>query len=250
MNRLYVAAGIAGFVLFLLLAIPAPLLYSWSRDGFAAEVNVFGLSGNLWRGQATNATVGTLNLEALEWQLRPASLLFLRLSHRVRARSGSGELQAVISKNLFGSTLRVSALDGSLPIEQTGSVLGLPLMPFGGQLRLDIAQLHMRDGKPVLAAGVIYLDNLSFNFSSPPTLLGAYRVALETEKDIVRAGITSEAGALEAQGSVETSPAGSYSLDMRLRPRATAPSNVVSLLQSLSQPDAEGWYRLRRDGNF
>lgn len=250
MNRLNLAAGIAGFVLFLLLAIPAPLLYSWSRDGFAAEVNVFGLGGNLWRGQATSATVGTVQLEALEWQLRPASLLLLRLSHRVRARTGSGELQAVISKSLLGSTLRISALNGSLPIEQTGSALGLPLMPFGGQLRLAVTRLHVRDGKPVLVSGAIQLDNLSFNFSSPHTLLGAYQVALATDKDIVRARITSEAGALEAQGSAESSPSGSYTLDMRLRPRATAPPNVVSLLQSLGQPDAEGWYRLRRDGNF
>lgn len=249
MNRGLLGAGLAGFVLFLLLAIPAPLIYQWSRDDLGAGVHAFGLEGSLWRGRAASVTAGGLHFEDVEWRMRPASLLVLRLSHHVLARTGAGELQAVVSKNLFGSTLRISTLSGNLPIEQAGPAIGLPLLPFNGRLLVNLDRLDLLQGKPTRAQGTVGAEALSFTFSSPPAPLGNFYVLLETRDDTIHASITSEGGTVEARGAGSSAEEG-YQLDLQVRPRATAPANVVSLLQSLGQPDAEGWRRIQRKGNF
>lgn len=249
MKKFYLAAGLSGLLLFLVAYIPAPLLYHWSRDGMDPQIQVYGVSGNLWQGQAASINLSGIRLQTVRWQLRPLSLLILRVSHRVTAQTEGGELDAVISRTLLG-TLRIGALKGSLPIEQLGPSLQLPILPVSGRMQLDLAHLKLRNGRPVQAEGVVMFESLVFSFTSPPAALGNFRGELSTVDEVIKLAIASETGEVEATGFAEIKPEGQYMLDLKLRPRATASAAASSLLQSLGQPDAEGWYLLRRNGAF
>ncbi len=247
MKKIYLAAGLSGLLLFLVAYIPAPLLYHWSRDDMGPQTQVFGTRGTLWQGQAASINLSGIQLQAVRWQLRPLSLLLLRVSHRVTAQTDGGELDAVISKTLLG-TIRIGALKGSLPIEQLGPSLQLPVLPVSGRMQLDLEQLKLRDGWPIQAEGIVEFRGLVFSFTSPPTTLGSYRGELSTADEVIKLAITSENGDVEANGIAEFKSEGQYALDLRLRPRATTSAAVSGLLQSLGRPDAEGWYLLRRAG--
>jgi autotransporter translocation and assembly factor TamB len=250
MRRLYWGAGLAGLFFCLVAYIPAPLLYPWLRDDWGPQIQVFGLSGNLWQGQAASLSLAGITLQSVEWRWRPQALLLGRISHSLGAETANGSLHAVLSNPLLGSTLRISAFSGSLPIEQLGPGLGLPVSPFSGDLEFDLARLHLRAGRPVLAEGSLDFSSLGFRLTSPETALGSYRATLATRQETIQLQIESTDGQLEASGTGQISPAGQYSLELKLRPRATAPASVVSLLQPLGRADAEGWYRLRRSGSF
>ena len=249
MKRIYLAAGLSGLLLFLVAYIPAPLLYHWSRDGMDPQIQVFGVRGNLWQGQVASLNLSGIHLQTVRWQLRPLSLLLLRISHHVTAQTEGGELDAVISRTLFG-TLRVGALKGSLPIEQLGPSLQLPILPVSGRMQLDLAHLKLSNGRPVQAEGVVMFESLVFSFTSPPAALGNFRGELSTADKVIKLAIAGETGEVEATGFAEIKPEGQYVLDLKLRPRASASAAASGLLQSLGRPDAEGWYLLRRNGVF
>lgn len=250
MKKIYLAAGLSGLLLFLIAYIPAPLLYHWSHGDMGPQVQVFGAGGNLWRGQAASINLSGIQLQSVRWQLRPLSLLIMRVSHHVSAQTEGGELDAVISRSLFGS-LRIGTLKGDLPIEQLGPTLQLPVLPVSGRMQLDLEQLKLRGGRPVQAEGVVEFRGLVFSFTSPPAALGNFRGELSTADKVIKMAIASESGDVEAAGIAEIKPEGrQYVLDLKLRPRATASAAVSGLLQSLGRPDAEGWYLLRRNGVF
>ncbi len=250
MKRLYLGAGLAGLVFCLLAFTPAPLLYHWLRDDWGPQVQAFGLSGHLWRGQAASLSLSGISLHTVEWRWRPQALLLGRISHRVQAQSEGGALQVVVSSPLLGKTVRLASLQGSLPVEQIGPALRLPVLPFTGTLQIDLRRLHLRQGKPWTAEGLLEFRNLGFSFSTPPAMLGDYRAELSTAQQAIQLALSSAGGQLEAAGTGQITREGQYLLDLKLRPRASAPPAVLSLLQPLGRPDAEGWYRLRRNGSF
>ncbi len=249
MNKLYLIAGIAGLLLFMVGLIPAPLLYHWSRDNMDPNVQVYGVSGTLWSGEVASVNLHGVRLQTVQWQLRPLSLLFLRLSHDVTAQTDRGQLQAVISRTPLG-TVRINDLQASLSVEQLGPALQLPVLPVTGQIFLDLNKVVLRNGIPTYAEGALLFKDLIFSFTSPPATLGSYRAELSTAKDVMRLDVTSESGELDAGGYAEASTEGKYALDMKVRGRANTSAAVASLLQTLGRPDAEGWYHLRRSGVF
>lgn len=251
MRRAYLVAGIAGLLLFLLAYIPAPLLHHWLRDDWGPQTQAFGVSGNLWRGQAVALSIaGGIVLHDVHWRWRPQSILLGRISHKVNALSSGGQMEAVVSSSLFGNTLRLGNVTGSLPVEQIGSSLQLAVVPFSGRMQLALDSVKLRNGRPWHAEGAIDFDQIQFNFTSPAITLGSYHAEISTSGDMIQLDLTSEGGQLEAGGSAHVTREGQYGLDMKVRPRATAPAAVASLLQSLGQPGSDGWYLLRRDGAF
>lgn len=235
-------------LLFLLAYVPAPLMVQWLSDDWGPQVQVLGSSGNLWRGQAVSVNFNGIVLQSVEWRWRPQSLLIGRISHRLNAQTSNGSLDAIVSSAFFDNTLRISALNGSLPVEQLGASLQLPIMPFTGRMQFDIQQLQLRSGRPWLVQGRVDFNDLGFTFTSPPITLGQYHAALSTQKEAIQVIVSSEAGQLEASGSGQITRDGQYALDLMMRPRANAVPSLVSLLQTVGRPNAEGWYLLRRNG--
>lgn len=248
MTNPYLAAGIAGLLAFLLAYIPAPLLYQWSRDSWGPQSQAAGLSGTLWQGQAAAVSLSGIVLRDVRWQWRPQSLLLGRISHRVQAETSAGAIEAVVSSSLLGSTLRVTALNGALPLEQLGTGLQLPVLPFSGRMQLAIQKLQLRQGRPWSAEGGVHINDMMFSFASPPVTLGSYHAVLTTAAESIQLELSSQGGQLEAKGTGQVTREGQYEVDMLLRPRASAPPAVVNLLQTLGQANAEGWYRFRHSG--
>lgn len=250
MRPAYLTAGIAGLLLFLLAYLPAPLLHHWLRDDWGPQTQAFGVSGNLWRGKAVVVSIGGIALHDVRWRWRPHALLLGRISHRVTALSSGGQMEAIVASSMIGSTLRLYDLKGTLPIEQVGRSMQLPVMPFSGRIQLALEMLKLRNGRLWNAEGAVDFDQVQFNFTSPAVVLGNYRAEIGTDKDLIHLALTSQGGQLEAEGTANVTREGQYSLDMRLRPRATAPAAVASLMQSLGQPAADGWYSLRQNGAY
>jgi general secretion pathway protein N len=247
MKNLYLGAGVAGLLVFLLGLIPAPLLHHWSGDDIDPQVQIYGLQGSLWRGEAAAVNFNGIRLHSLQWQLRPLSLLFLRLSHDVTARTDGGEVQTIVSKTLLG-TVRLGELKGSLPVEQLGPALQLPVLPLSGRLVLALDKITLRNGWPTRVDGSVLFKDLLFSFASPPAPLGSHRGQFVTAKDVIRLDLTGEDGELMTAGFAEIANEGKYTLDIKVRARANASAAVTSLLQSMGRPDAEGWYSLRHAG--
>lgn len=250
MKRSQVMAGLAGLLLFLVAYIPAPLAYHWLGGGTHPQIQAHGLGGTLWRGQAAGLRLYGINLYDLNWRWRPLGLLVGRLSYRVETQGAAGPITAVVSTPLIGNRLRISHLNGGLPIAELAAALRLQMLALDGRLQFEIEELRLRNGKPWAAEGKIVLAGLALSQLAPGSSLGDYRIQLETPQKDIQILVSSESGQLEATGAGTVSRDGRYSIDLKLRPRALASAAVIGAVRTLGKPDGEGWYRLRQDGSF
>lgn len=238
--------GLAAFLGFLVWHLPATHLYAGSlpKEGTAA-LQLHGLSGALGEGRASGLSLRQQPvLGGLHWQLRPLSLLLGRLSADVEAADPI--LTAGVSVGLGGLRVRDLRLNGNL--RPLLAAAGQPFLPLDGQVGLDFGALRIRGGWPTAAEGRIELRQLHYTLARDPVLLGDYTASVQPEGDDLVLLVQTQGGALEVNGDGRIKPDRHYELHLQLKARPGAPPMVQNLLRSLGDPDAQGYYHLRRQG--
>jgi hypothetical protein len=249
MNRptVLLTIGLISFVLFLAATVPASLLFSRARDGLDPRVRIYQVDGTISAGRAAIVELAGLRLTDVEWRLRPLSLALFQVSHRIEARSDAGPISAVIVRGPLGG-IRVSKIKGSLPLAQVFRALSLPPLPVSGRLDMGLSGVKVKGQRLQSAKGSLEIDSLRWDLASPPLAFGSYHLDVGTEADKVVVKIKNTTGPVDLTGEGEITAAGTYGVRLKIRPQATAPAGVAGLIQQLGNPDAEGWYRLQREG--
>lgn len=249
-RRWLLVLALLSFLVTLVLHAPANVVYGWTRGAQATGgPQLHGVQGTLTDGSFAALTVNNRPvLGATRWTLHPAWLALLRLSADFES-GGDTVIRVNVSRGVLG-TLRLSQLDAAGNVKALLSSLGQPALPVDGQARLRFPLLRLDDGVPVEARGTAELQNLSWTLAREPLPLGTFTADLSTADKGVTVDLTSGAGPLELSGGVTLAPDRSYDLHLQLRPRPQAPEQLLTLVRSLGQPDAQGWTHVRRNGSL
>jgi general secretion pathway protein N len=229
------ALGIAAFVLFALLTLPASVVLS-RLSGFGIQAS--GIQGTLWNGSAQVLQVANANVGAVEWDLHLLPLFTARLEADIKVKRSDGFAETEIA--LSPAAVHFEALTASLPL----STLPAAAFPGGwtGTANLKFARLTLQNGWPVDAEGTLDVLNLT-GPARRPANLGGYRVVFEDSANAAGAltGMLSDLGGpLQLTGKIELKPERSYLLDGLIATRPDAPRDIVNALQFLGEPDAQG----------
>lgn len=244
-----VALGVVVFLASALLAAPADRLYAWFAPKLAESgVQAQGLAGTLSSGRAMQLDVmGNPVIRDLGWKLQKLHLLLGRASFKLDGgRDGvllDGTASLVPSGTLTLSNFRLNS-----PLAGALASAGYPFMPVDGQLGLDVSHLKLRQGWPDKAQGTLTVRGLGWKLGREPVLFGDYEALIENETAGVKVILRSLAGALEVSGEARAGNDRKYEMHLQMRPRPNAPPMVTNLVRNLGQPDAQGWYHLRRQG--
>lgn len=249
-RRWLVALALLAFLLTLVLHAPAGTLHGWTRTGHSAGgLALHGVHGTVADGGfAALTSNGRTVLGETRWTLHPAWLALLRLSADLEARGGT-VIRVRVSRGLLG-TLRLADLNAAGSVKSLLASLGQPALPLDGQARLEFPLVRLDDGLPVEVRGSAQLENLAWTLAREPLPLGSFVADLSTTDKGVTADLTSGPGPLELSGSATLAPDRAYDLHLQLRPRPQAPAQLLTLVRSLGEPDAQGWYHLRRNGTL
>jgi general secretion pathway protein N len=250
-TRWLVALGLLAFLATLLLHAPASLVYAWSRGAKPATGGavLHGVHGTLVAGGFTGLTVNNRPLLGEgRWALHPWWLPLLRLSADFEV-GGDTVIRVGVSRAVFGK-LRLSGLNAAGNVKALLGSLGQPALPVDGQARLELPVIRLDDGRPVEARGTAEIQNLAWTLAREPLPLGSFTADLSTDDKGIRVDMTSGPGALELSGAATLAPDQAYDLHLQLRPRPQAPEQLLTLVRSLGQPDAQGWYHVRRNGSL
>lgn len=236
----WLALGVGAYAAFALARFPANAAYRWFAPN---ELQLTGVSGTVWSGQAALGAAAGVQLRDARWRLNPGSLLLGRVNVDFEARLADG----FVSGNLVAtaSRLRISDLAASTSLQTLSSLL--PIYEIEGQVSLSLDRLVIEDAWPVAAVGDLRVAGLEApRFPPQPGAamirLGSFRAQFteQPEPGIV-AMLTDTGGPLEVEGSAHLETDRSYLLDglVRARPEASA-----ELLQGLaimtSEPDRQG----------
>lgn len=242
--RLLAAAGIAVFLIALLVTLPARVAY----HGFApAELRLSGLSGTVWNGSAAQGTAAGLYFRDLAWEFRPTSLLTGKAAYTVSARPAGGMLEAYVATGLFGGNLLLRDLDATLPLDVFSGIV--PLEGVSGNLALRFDRIRMENGIPTEATGILHITNLVLRPLDRRTL-GDYRAVFETGDEGIIGTFEDISGVLDIEGNAALRTDRSYSFTGRVAAAPEAPSALVQQLQFLGSADAQGRREFRFEGSL
>ncbi len=255
MKLRYLLLGVFTFVIALLVYAPAAVLYGWSQpaaDAPRPPLSLSGISGTLFHGQAAAITLQQRPLLSnLNWSLQPLQLLLGRLAFQLNTNPAGGDallLDGRVAAGLGG--IRVNELKLNGGVRTLASAIGQSFVPVNGQAALNLEHLRLRDHWPTDAAGELQLMGLAWTLARDPVALGDYAATISRDKDDIVALIRTVGGPLDLNGDARARPDRSYELHLQLKPKPDAPPMVVNLVRSLGQPDAQGYFHIRQNGQM
>lgn len=241
--------GIGVFLVAAVLYAPMDRLYGWIAPRLAASpAALHGVGGTLKDGHATRLDWNRQPvLNDLAWQLRPLYLLLGRASFDLSG-GGQGTLVAGRVSAVPSGTLTVSGLQFTAPLEILLRLIGDAQLPVQGQAGLQMDHLRIRRQWPDRATGTLTVRGLGWKLGRDPVILGDYQAVVDNETAGIRAQFSTLAGVLDVTGEARLMHDRRYELNLQMRPKPDAPPLVPNLIRNLGQPDAQGWYHLRRQG--
>lgn len=238
-----VIAGCITLVAGLIIFFPARVAYRWFAP---TTVSFGGISGSVWKGEASQAEFGGFYLQDLGWRIKPLSLITGKLKYRVAASPASGFIDGQVALNL-SNRITISDLRGSMPLqifERATSVRGLR-----GTLNVQFERLIVENGLPVAANGHLEVSNLvapNIHRAS----IGGYRAEFFTQDAGVIASIEDTDGLIDIAGSLQLSPDGTYQFVAQLAAKNNTPANIKQQLQYLGSANERGQHELRFEGEL
>jgi general secretion pathway protein N len=236
-TRLLIAAGVAAFLVFLVVFLPASMLLRF----VPAEVSLSGVSGTIWRGAATSIAIKGTPLGRLRWTNRPWRLLLLQAGYDVSLEPADGTVDMVVTLGRDGQ-LDIRQLAGHFPV---ATVYGL-IAPAGwtGTVELDVDELKLQSGFPVAAAGVVMVQNLTshtgprqVNLGSFELLLGEGSVGTESISGRLR---DLDNGPMRVRATIELDRTRKYLISGEVAAGPEAGPVILKTLSFLGPPDSLG----------
>lgn len=240
MRRLIVVLVLT-VVVGLIVSFPARVGYHWFAP---PTVALSGITGTVWRGSASQASIVGLYLGELRWRLRPLALFRGRASFDVEASPAGGVLDGNAAIG-FGGDVYLANTRAALPLDAIAGLTGVPGLR--GTATADIERLQLSDGLPVAADGSAEVRGLVLPLVSPQAI-GGYRVEFFTQEDGVVASVEDTDGFVDIAGRLVLSLDRSYEFLGQLAPKPETPTAVADQMRFLGSPNARGQYELRLEG--
>lgn len=239
MKRLWplVALGVGAFLIFALVTFPASVVLS-RLD--ALGISAGGVSGSIWNGRAQVLQIQGANIGGVEWKVHflPLFTAHAKADLKVTRADGFANTQLSVSP---GGDLTLKALTASLPL----SALPPKVIPGGwtGTVNAKFALLSLENGWPTRVDGALDFVDLT-GPARRAAKVGSYRIVFDPAASTAEMlqGTLADAGdgPLQITGTVQLKPDRSYAVDALVATRPSAPSSLVSSLEYLGPPDAQG----------
>jgi general secretion pathway protein N len=240
------AIGVAAYLLILLATFPVTRL-TGSLEQHLAGVQLRGISGTPWSGQADRVTVQGNDIGMVHWRIRPLRLLTGNLEYRVELPGkdvgGSALLDLSFSGRLHGRDLDLQMLPGAL-INRFAPIR----VAAGGMLHLQLDSFELPGKSPAAAQGELRWQGAQL--SAPLQLeLGNIAFGVANAGDDLVATVT-ESGTLGLSGNATLQPGGNYAVNLALQPGPGAGAEVRDMLDSFMSRRPDGGYQIVAAGKL
>jgi len=242
----YSLLGLLAYGVFMLIEIPATVMTDLIAQ-HVPEFTVQDTRGSALRGSALGIRLRTAQFESLSWQLRFLPLLLGRLKYQFKLTEPEGQLQGTIATG-FDRRYHLDNLKGSLPLAKLAILIGRPILPLSGQVKLDVADLqfnvagHLRG-----ASGTIHLLSTRTTLGKP-LALGDFSVELSSQEQDIVGSVKDNGGPLEFTGNLTLAQDGSYRFKGQASVRNENDRDLRQALSILGRPGGDGKWKINFSG--
>ena len=224
-RRRLIIAGVVTLLAGLIILFPARVAYDW----FAPPgVRVSGISGSVWSGSASSASVSGVYVANFQWRIKPLRLFTGKLTYIIEGVDGS----------------EISAYMPLQSLQESSGIQGI-----GGTASARFEQIVLSNGVPVAANGKIEVSGLLLPLVSRTTI-GGYRADVFTQEDGIVASVEDTDGIVDLAGSLTLAADGAYAFDAQIAPKPETPQQIRDQLRFLGSANERGQYELRLEGGL
>lgn len=239
------ALGFGVYLVGLLVFLPARLVVAMAP--LPEHIQLQGVQGTLWKGQAQQLQVQHKYLEQVSWDVFPLALLTGQFAADVRVGQSPvnpvrGQAHLVASLSGQQLTLEDARFQGELG--HLARWLDIPdLVPLQGEIVLGLTEFAL--GQPICShlsarVGAYEVQTL---IGSNWQALGDYAMQLSCSEGLVQVNMDpSNHLGLQVQGRF--APA-DVDLAVTMQPTAMAPTAIHDLLKLVGRPNQQGQYNFR-----
>lgn len=249
MGRRLIYLGVLSYLVFLLHSLPASFLtrYILPSIDAARSVNLHGVRGSVWQGQAADARVANFNLGKLQWDLRGWGLLLGKLRLHLKFIQDSTKGTGLVNVGLGGA---ISAEDVNLqfPAESLMPLFyGLPIS-IAGELRGNIKEFELESGRVLQAQGRIVWQGAALR--APQNIeLGDFLITLEPVNRGSKIVVKDQGqGPVATEITINLKANGEYRMNGWLMPRDASQQHITEALRVIGRADNSGKFWIGYNG--
>ena len=246
----WLALTCGAYLFFLIWTVPAGFCWAWlaSRpESKVARVTMLDLHGPWSAGSCALVKVGPLQLQELNWHIRPLALLRGRLEFVLTgALPDSGKMAAIVSLGNRSLELRDLQLQG--PANSLARTL-LPGIPLTGTLTGKNLRLLLVGGLPIAASGQLGWQGAGVELTSPVPL-GELALQMQSDAGGITANLKDSNGPLRIEIQTRLKSDGAYELIGEVAPRGAIQPELANMLSLLGPRTPDGRIKLSRTGQL
>ena len=246
--RLILLVGLL-YLVFLLVTFPAAQAYVFIKSAAGKELplQVSGLSGTIWSGQARSVVLSGQLIKTLSWNLHPLAILFGRLEANIDFRDGDTFGRGNVGKSLLSEKIYLSDFEANLAMEKIIAIAKFPL-DMKGSLGLNLNEFQISNGLLVEADGTIALQDAKTLFPMKMTL-GNLKLDLKTENQLVIGTLVDGGGALQVDGLLTLGPDDKFKFTGNFAARDNSDPILSRNLKLLGKPGRDGKIKVNKSGS-
>ena len=244
----YSLFALCAYLLFMLILFPADRIYSLLHQRGILVLPLYQVSGSIWQGHVGRARIAGLDVNDLDWCLRPWALFLGRLEAGVNVATGDEPLAVVIGRKLDGSYY-VHNGNGALSIPVLESVFAARPYGITGTLDLDLKDIRLQSGQLQSVTGELRWRQAGLG--APLGIeLGNFELSLVSSDGTVQGTLKDIGGPLQAEGQLVLQANNNYRLNMTLASRDGKRSDLRQALSLLGTPSPDGRISLTFNGRL
>lgn len=244
-----IVLGVVAYLVFLLATLPASFLtrYVLPATNVARAVQLQGVSGSLWQGQAAEARLNNFNLGKLNWEFRGWGLLLGKIDLLLRFAGDTTQGRAQIRMGL-GSGISASNVDVQMPAERLAPLMyGFPIS-LAGEVHGNLKELELEPGRTLQARGRIVWRAAALR--APQNIeLGDIVTTLEPVNHGSKLTIKDQGqGPVEMDITITVKGNGEYKMNGWMKPRDASQQHITEGLRLIGRADNAGRYWVAYNG--
>lgn len=245
-----IALGVLAYCYFLVVNLPAGAAYKYFIAPLdrGKKVNLQGLSGTLWQGQAAQARIASLNFGKLNWDLQVLSLFTGKLGLDLLTVGNDSRIEGRVKAG-SGRTLYLDNLHGKIPAQMLMPLFyGFPVA-ITGQISADIKHARIAQGERLTLEGKMVWHAAAL--TAPQAVeLGDLFVAMRPDKDGTKLLLSDQGGPLTLDGTIQVRHNGQYKLNIYLGTRDNNQTALANGLKMLGRTNPQGKVLVSRTGKL
>ena len=243
----YLLATICLYFLFLLVTAPAWII-PWALPKLTnVPIVIQDSRGSLWRGEFSGVSVPlptgpTLQLDRVQWQLKPLNLIRAELAAQVEVSGTMVQAQGSVAKGVLGG-IKLRDFSATAPASVLSIAMpALDIWKPGGTINLKTADFSYAGINSTGKAGAVW-QNASLALSAVKPL-GEYNFAVDAKDGALDYQLNTVSGALQLEGKGRWAEKNPPSFLGSARAQANYAAQLADLLRLFGPVDNSGVVQL------